>query len=201
MRFSIQVHTDICQYEIVSFNTYWYMKVHHLLTRFVPGCCSTLLARVKAAESQRPKGALVQTGTIFASWTPVVAPALPEAQARLARPPALVSQARPGLAALAHPAPRRQRDWPPGSLNSLSNAASEHPLSWLWEIHLSLQCFETLAALQFFVFVHKVLFQAHCRPTESAKAAASLSIREIHFEALAGHVMACMAGPAPDVRH
>jgi hypothetical protein len=39
------------------------MKVHHLLTSFVPGCCITLLSRVKAAEVQRPKSALVQTET------------------------------------------------------------------------------------------------------------------------------------------
>jgi hypothetical protein len=37
------------------------MRVYHL---FAPGC-STLLARLKAAESQRPKDTLVQTETVL----------------------------------------------------------------------------------------------------------------------------------------
>ena len=65
----IAVQSGICQYEILSIQvhtgTYWYMRVHPRLTCFVPGCCSTLLARVKAAELQRPKDTLVQTETIL----------------------------------------------------------------------------------------------------------------------------------------
>jgi hypothetical protein len=109
MRFSIQVQTAICQYEIFSGKVhFWYMKVHHLLTRFVLGCCSTLLACVKAAEArlaQRPKGALVQTETILLIMSPAGSRWTRRHLLFLRR--RLAAQAQPGLAVLAHPAQGR----------------------------------------------------------------------------------------------
>ena len=71
MRFFIPVHTGLCQDELFQVK-HILVSVHHWLTvtRFVLGCCSTLLARVKAAESQRPKGALVRTETILLNPSP-----------------------------------------------------------------------------------------------------------------------------------
>jgi hypothetical protein len=44
-------------------STYWYMRAHPLLTWFTS--CRAVLARVKAAESQWPKGTPIQAKSIY----------------------------------------------------------------------------------------------------------------------------------------